>query len=111
MPRTLHLQLSTQTSSSTFLYYSLHNATSWVACLWIHSLVSRCLLQVSLEVPAWCSFLPTSSIQGVGSRVLQGVLDAMVPRFLAQVGQTLSQSASGVTDLWLPNTSTGQLHL
>lgn len=52
-------------------------------------------IQVTAEVPAWCSFLPVSSISGVGSGVVQGVLNAMVPRFLQQLQRDYGLWASG----------------
>lgn len=54
-------------------------------------------LQVVLEVPGWCSFLPVPAIQSTGSRVLQQVLDIMVPRFLAQLERDYQQWAAGDT--------------
>lgn len=53
--------------------------------------------QVVLEVPGWCSFLPVPAIQSTGSRVLQQVLDIMVPRFLAQLERDYQQWAAGDT--------------
>ncbi|KXZ52257.1 hypothetical protein GPECTOR_10g888 [Gonium pectorale] len=58
-------------------------------------IVSDTTIQVTLEVPAWCSFLPVSSIEGAGSSVMQGVLNAMVPRFLAQLRTDYELWASG----------------
>jgi hypothetical protein len=40
---------------------------------------------VVLQIPQWCAFLPAASIESVGSGVLQGVLNLMVPRFLGQL--------------------------
>lgn len=53
--------------------------------------------QVVLEVPAWCGFLSTSSIESVGSGVMQQVLQAMVPRFLAQLDKDYAAWSSGDT--------------
>ncbi|PNH01390.1 Pre-rRNA-processing protein esf-2 [Tetrabaena socialis] len=50
---------------------------------------------VCLEVPAWCGFLPVDSIESVGSGVMQNVLNAMVPRFLAQLRTDYQLWASG----------------
>ncbi|GAX79194.1 hypothetical protein CEUSTIGMA_g6634.t1 [Chlamydomonas eustigma] len=52
----------------------------------IKEIVSTTILNVDLEVPSWCSFIQTSSIEQVGCSVLQKVLDVMVPRFLTQLG-------------------------
>jgi len=54
-------------------------------------------LMVELEVPRWCAFLPTASIEGVGAGVLQNVLNVMVPRFLAQLATDYGAWASGDT--------------
>lgn len=52
-------------------------------------------VQVVLEVPAWSGFLSTSSIESVGSGVMQQVLQAMVPRFLAQLDKDYVAWSSG----------------
>jgi hypothetical protein len=50
---------------------------------------------VVLQIPGWCAFLPTQSIERVGSGVLQNVLNVMVPRFLAQLQSDYSAWATG----------------
>lgn len=58
-------------------------------------ITSDTIIQVVLEVPPWSSFLPVSSIEGVGSGVMQGVLNAMVPRFLQQLCKDYNLWAAG----------------
>jgi Protein of unknown function (DUF1997) len=41
--------------------------------------------QVTLEVPKWFRQVPVAAIEATGSKVMQGVLSTMVPRFLAQL--------------------------
>jgi hypothetical protein len=48
-----------------------------------------------VEVPPWSSFLPVPTIEGVGSGVMQNVLNVMVPRFLAQLRTDYQLWASG----------------
>jgi len=60
-------------------------------------IVSTTELKVELEVPSWCSFIPVSSIENVGTNVMQGVLNAMVPRFLVQLQKDYELWASGDT--------------
>ncbi|KAL6752957.1 hypothetical protein V8C86DRAFT_2737297 [Haematococcus lacustris] len=59
------------------------------------AIVSTTSLQVELEVPAWCGFLSTASIESVGAGVLQNVLEVMVPRFLSQLRTDYLLWASG----------------
>lgn len=58
-------------------------------------IVSTTSLRVELEIPGWCSFLPASTIEKTGSGVLQNVLNAMVPRFLAQLNNDYKLWAAG----------------
>ncbi|GLC55073.1 hypothetical protein PLESTB_000940700 [Pleodorina starrii] len=58
-------------------------------------IVSDTTIQVTVEVPPWSSFLPVSTLEGVGSGVMQNVLNAMVPRFLAQLATDYALWASG----------------
>lgn len=48
-----------------------------------------------MEVPRWCGFIPVSAIESSGSGVLQGVLNTMVPRFLAQLERDYHAWAAG----------------
>jgi hypothetical protein len=50
---------------------------------------------VTAEVPNWVSFIPVSSIEGVGRGVMQTTLDVMVPRFLQQLEKDYCTWASG----------------
>lgn len=58
-------------------------------------IVSDTSIQVVLEVPPWCGFIPVSSIEAAGSSVMQGVLNATVPRFLAQLRVDYEKWAAG----------------
>ncbi|KAF5841187.1 hypothetical protein DUNSADRAFT_14018 [Dunaliella salina] len=61
----------------------------------VKQITSNSFLEVELEVPNWCSFIPNSQIEGVGSSVLQNVLNLSVPRFLAQLEKDYGLWASG----------------
>uniref|UniRef100_A0A7S3VNW9 Coenzyme Q-binding protein COQ10 START domain-containing protein n=1 Tax=Dunaliella tertiolecta TaxID=3047 RepID=A0A7S3VNW9_DUNTE len=63
----------------------------------IKQITSNSFLEVELEVPGWCSFIPNSQIEGVGSSVLQNVLNLSVPRFLAQLEKDYELWSSGDT--------------
>eukprot|EP00884_Botryococcus_braunii_P017476 jgi/Botrbrau1/4411/Bobra.0348s0004.1 len=52
-------------------------------------------IQVSLEVPSWFRIIPLPALEGTGSRVMQGVLNTMVPRFLKQLSLDYHLWASG----------------
>lgn len=58
-------------------------------------LVSNTEMEVILQIPAWCSWLPADYITSVGSSVLQRALNAMVPRFLAQLELDYARWAAG----------------
>ncbi|KAG1667469.1 hypothetical protein FOA52_012224 [Chlamydomonas sp. UWO 241] len=60
-----------------------------------HEIMSTTSLEVDLEVPAWCGFIQTSSIEGLGSGVLQNVLNVMVPSFLGQLRRDYTKWAAG----------------
>jgi Protein of unknown function (DUF1997) len=52
-------------------------------------------MQVVLEVPKWCSFLPVAMIESTGSQVVQTTLNVMVPRFLQQLEVDYKKWAEG----------------
>ncbi|GLI63020.1 hypothetical protein VaNZ11_005880 [Volvox africanus] len=58
-------------------------------------IASDTTIQVCVEIPPWSSFLSVSTIESVGSGVMQNVLNAMVPRFLAQLRSDYELWASG----------------
>eukprot|EP00798_Chlamydomonas_sp_ICE-L_P004344 gene4344-14459_t len=58
-------------------------------------IVSTTSLMVDIEIPSWCSFIPTERVETVGSGVLQTVLNTMVPRFLKHLNQDYAAWASG----------------
>ncbi len=58
-------------------------------------ITSTTSLEVCLQVPGWCGFLPVRSIEEVGSSVLQQVLNLMVPRFLKQLDGDYQKWAKG----------------
>ena len=54
-------------------------------------------MQVCLEVPGWMIAVPVGVIERTGSSVMQGVLNTMLPRFLAQLRADYELWASGDT--------------
>lgn len=52
-------------------------------------------IQVVVQVPGWVSFLPVAGIEAAGGQVMQSTLNAMVPRFLAQLQKDYELWASG----------------
>ncbi|KAG2500248.1 hypothetical protein HYH03_001826 [Edaphochlamys debaryana] len=61
----------------------------------LQEIVSDTTIEVDLEIPSWCAFLGADSISASGSKVMQGVLNAMVPRFLAQLRTDYEKWAAG----------------
>jgi hypothetical protein len=55
------------------------------------------VVQVVLEVPGWFQIIPVSALEGTGCRVMQGVLNSMVPRFLKQLHADYHLWAAGDT--------------
>ena len=56
---------------------------------------SNTAIQVSLEVPAWFRLISVGAIEATGNRVMQAVLNRMVPRFLKQLQADYELWASG----------------
>ena len=56
---------------------------------------SNTAIQVALEVPSWFRIIPVGAIEDTGSRVMQAVLNRMVPRFLKQLQADYELWASG----------------
>lgn len=56
---------------------------------------SNTAIQVSLEVPAWFRIISVGAIEATGNRVMQAVLNRMVPRFLKQLQADYELWASG----------------
>ena len=56
---------------------------------------SNTSIQVSLEVPAWFRLISVGAIEATGNRVMQAVLNRMVPRFLKQLQADYELWASG----------------
>lgn len=54
-------------------------------------------IKVVLQIPRWSSFLPVSTIESVGSGVMQRVLNSMVPRFLSQLEKDYTAWSAGDT--------------
>ena len=53
-------------------------------------------IELALEVPGWAgALLPMPALEAAGGRVMQRVLDAMVPRFLAQLAVDYGAWARG----------------
>eukprot|EP00877_Chromochloris_zofingiensis_P014205 jgi/Chrzof1/9038/Cz03g33250.t1 len=52
-------------------------------------------IEVVVQVPNWASFLPVSSLESVGSKVMQTTLNVMVPRFLLHLKKDYELWASG----------------
>jgi hypothetical protein len=52
-------------------------------------------IEVVVQVPAWFGFVPVSSIEAAGSKVMSTTLNLMVPRFLEQLQKDYKQWASG----------------
>lgn len=64
-------------------------------------------VQVTLEVPGWMNFIPRGAVENLGSKAMQGVLNTMVPRFLAQLHKDYARWAAG--DESRSPVSTGQI--
>ena len=56
---------------------------------------SNTAIQVALEVPTWFRIIPIGAIEDTGNRVMQAVLNRMVPRFLKQLQADYELWASG----------------
>ncbi len=56
---------------------------------------SNTAIQVALEVPGWFKLIPIRAIEDTGCRVMQAVLNRMVPRFLKQLQADYELWASG----------------
>lgn len=52
-------------------------------------------IEVVVQVPAWFSLVPVSSIEAAGSRVMATTLNLMVPRFLEQLQKDYKAWAAG----------------
>lgn len=52
-------------------------------------------IEVVVQVPGWFGFVPVSSIEAAGSKVMSTTLNLMVPRFLEQLQKDYQQWASG----------------
>lgn len=50
---------------------------------------------VGVQVPGWFGFVPVSSIEAAGSKVMATTLNLMVPRFLEQLQKDYEQWAAG----------------
>lgn len=48
-----------------------------------------------VQVPGWFGFVPVTSIEAAGSKVMGTTLNLMVPRFLEQLQKDYKQWASG----------------
>ena len=59
------------------------------------SIRSSASIELALDVPGWAGLLPVPALEAAGGRVMQRVLDAMVPRFLAQLSLDYSAWAAG----------------
>ena len=64
-------------------------------------------VQVTLQVPGWMKFIPKAALERLGSQAMQGVLNTMVPRFLAQLQKDYERWAAG--DQSRKPVGTGQL--
>jgi hypothetical protein len=52
-------------------------------------------IEVVVQVPNWFGFVPVTSIEAAGSKVMSTTLNLMVPRFLEQLQKDYKQWASG----------------
>jgi hypothetical protein len=52
-------------------------------------------IEVVVQVPGWFGFVPVSSIEVAGSKVMSTTLNLMVPRFLEQLQKDYKQWADG----------------
>jgi len=58
-------------------------------------ITSDAFIELALEVPVWAGILPLPALEAAGGRVMQRVLDVMVPRFLAQLAADYGAWARG----------------
>jgi hypothetical protein len=58
-------------------------------------ITSAASIRLALDVPGWAGLLPVPALERAGGRVMQRVLDAMVPRFLAQLAADYGAWAEG----------------
>ena len=58
-------------------------------------ITSDASIALALDVPAWAGLLPIPALEAAGGRVMQRVLDAMVPRFLSQLAADYGAWAAG----------------
>eukprot|EP00208_Stichococcus_sp_RCC1054_P005187 CAMPEP_0206139092 /NCGR_PEP_ID=MMETSP1473-20131121/4820_1 /ASSEMBLY_ACC=CAM_ASM_001109 /TAXON_ID=1461547 /ORGANISM="Stichococcus sp, Strain RCC1054" /LENGTH=363 /DNA_ID=CAMNT_0053532731 /DNA_START=93 /DNA_END=1184 /DNA_ORIENTATION=- len=61
----------------------------------LRQITSNTTIQVTLEVPSWLKFISEDAISKTGSKVMQQVLNKMVPRFLAQLAADYKLWADG----------------
>lgn len=52
-------------------------------------------IEVVVQVPGWFGFVPVSSIEAAGSKVMSTTVNLMVPRFLEQLQKDYQQWAAG----------------
>jgi hypothetical protein len=76
---------------------TMTNMVRWEASEEPHTklITSTTSIEVVVQVPGWVSFLPVGGIEAAGRQVMQGTLNAMVPRFLAQLQKDYELWASG----------------
>ncbi len=58
-------------------------------------ILSDTSIEVVAQVPGWFSFVRPSSVEAVGSKVMQTTLNIMVPRFLEQLRKDYERWAAG----------------
>lgn len=88
---------------------TMTNVVHWTASeqLGHKDICSDTSIQVTLEVPGWMNFIPRGAVENLGSKAMQGVLNTMVPRFLAQLHKDYARWAAG--DESRSPVSTGQI--